>query len=224
AGGIRKGGGGRWVSPTRTALRLLKRALPAITRTPSPVKRSLESLGAIAAITPCTRSWTLPKSTAGGGAESPNADACAMARARLPAAISDFDGMQPVLRQSPPTLPFPTTTPETPKAAARAAPDSPPGPAPMTQRSGFKSSGMARRTKQEGRRTPDHSAKGATECSSAGRPAPAVRRRPCFEALHRDRDERQHPERHQRGEQLRRERRSHVEREPAGGMAVRRAG
>ena len=44
-----------WIpSPTSTVLRSLKRAAPRITRTPSPVKRSFESLGAIAAMTPCT--------------------------------------------------------------------------------------------------------------------------------------------------------------------------
>ena len=39
-------------SPTATMSLSLKRASPSITRTPRPVKRSLESFGAIAAITP----------------------------------------------------------------------------------------------------------------------------------------------------------------------------
>ena len=41
-------------SPTTTVAASLKQASPSITRTPSPVKRSLESFGAIAAMT----SWT----------------------------------------------------------------------------------------------------------------------------------------------------------------------
>ena len=41
-------------SPTTTVVGSVKRASPSITRTPSPVKRSLESFGAIAAMTPWT--------------------------------------------------------------------------------------------------------------------------------------------------------------------------
>ena len=129
-------------SPTTTVSRSLKRAAPSITRTPRPVKRSFESFGAIAAMTSCTCWWTLPKSTSGVAADTPKARACAMARACLAAAISDFEGTQPVLRHSPPILPFSTSTTDTPKAAAAAATERPPEPAPMTQISGVKHSAM----------------------------------------------------------------------------------
>src|SRR5436189_4737989 len=61
-----------------------------------------------------------------------------MARARLPAAISDLEGTQPVLRHSPPILPRSMSTTGTPNAAAAAATERPPEPAPITQRSGVK--------------------------------------------------------------------------------------
>src|SRR6266568_4419528 len=59
-------------SPTATVRLSLKRAAPTMTRTPSPLKRSTESLGAIAAMTRCTCSCTLPKSTCGRCAAMPN--------------------------------------------------------------------------------------------------------------------------------------------------------
>src|SRR5215472_5934071 len=129
-------------SPTATVLRSLKRAAPAITRTPSPLKRSFESFGAIAAMTSCTWWWTLAKSISAGPAETPKARASARAWARSPAAISAFDGTQPVLRHSPPILFFSTNTTDTPNAAAAAATERPPEPAPMTQMSGCKRSAM----------------------------------------------------------------------------------
>ena len=42
------------ISPTTTVRAIVKRAAPSITCTPRPVNRSLESFGAIAAMTPCT--------------------------------------------------------------------------------------------------------------------------------------------------------------------------
>src|SRR6185369_12444052 len=75
--------------------------------------------------------------------DTPKAAALVMARARLPAAISDFEGTQPVLRHSPPILPFSMSTTGTPNAAAAAATESPPEPAPMTQMSGVRRSAMA---------------------------------------------------------------------------------
>ena len=129
-------------SPTATVSRSLKQAAPSMTRTPSPLKRSFESFGAIAAMTPCTWRWTLPKSISAAGADTPNAPPSLTARARLPAAISDFEGTQPVLRHSPPILPFSMSTTGTPKAAAAAATESPPEPAPTTQMSGVKRSAM----------------------------------------------------------------------------------
>src|SRR5262245_65866665 len=73
----------------------------------------------------------------------PKARARAMARAWLAAAISAFDGTQPVLRHSPPSLPFSMSTTETPKAAAAAATDRPPEPAPITQMSGVRRSAIS---------------------------------------------------------------------------------
>src|SRR5690606_6110484 len=61
-----------------------------------------------------------------------------IAWARFPAAISALDGTQPWLRQSPPMRPFSTSTTETPNAAAAAATERPPEPAPMTQMSGVR--------------------------------------------------------------------------------------
>src|SRR5262249_31787463 len=66
----------------------------------------------------------------------PNVFARAIACACLAAAIRDFDGTQPVLRQSPPIFAFSMRTTGTPNAAAAAATESPPEPAPITQISG----------------------------------------------------------------------------------------
>jgi hypothetical protein len=65
-----------------------------------------------------------------------------MIAARRPAASSDFEGTQPVLRQSPPILYRSISTTGTPKAAAAAATDKPPEPPPMTQMSGLSVSAM----------------------------------------------------------------------------------
>src|SRR5262249_42860371 len=138
-------------SPTTTVLRSLKRAAPAITRTPRPLKRSFESFGAIAAMTSCTCWWTLPKSMSGTPAATPKARASTTARACLAAAISDLEGTQPVLRHSPPILFFSTNTTDTPKAAAAAATERPPEPAPMTQMSGCRRSAMASPGDAEGK-------------------------------------------------------------------------
>src|SRR5215218_5078887 len=51
-----------------------------------------------------------------------------------------LEGTQPALRQSPPIRPLSTSTTGTPKAAAAAATDNPPEPAPITQRSGLSTS------------------------------------------------------------------------------------
>ena len=58
------------------------------------------------------------------------------------AAISAFDGTQPVFRQSPPILPRSTSTTETPNVAAAAATVRPAEPAPITQMSGVRTSLM----------------------------------------------------------------------------------
>src|SRR5262245_23891850 len=200
-------------SPTTTVSRSLNRAAPSITRTPSPVKRSFESFGAIASITACTRSWTLPKSTSAVFAEMPKPPERAMARAWLAAAISAFDGTQPVLRHSPPSLPFSMSTTETPKAAAAAATDRPPEPAPITQMSGVKQSAI--------------SCLDSTTAASPGarrssqRTGDACAR---LQPLHDHRNQRENAERRERGQKLRRDRAVHVELEPAIGASRRQAG
>src|SRR5215831_9445271 len=229
-------------SPTATVLRSLKRAAPAITRTPRPLKRSFESFGAIAAITSCTCRWTLPKSMSGTPAATPKARACATARACLAAAISDFDGTQPVLRHSPPILFFSTSTTDTPKAAAAAATERPPEPAPMTQMSGCKRSAMVlpraavqmaphrplprkrEREQTEFAARTDRVSSSTGQISRIIRALARVRRRPRAQPLHHHRDERENAERHEGAEKLRRERRLHVEFEPAIGAARREAG
>src|SRR5262245_55195745 len=199
-------------SPTTTVSRSLNRAAPSITRTPSPVKRSFESFGAIAAITACTRSWTLPKSTSAAPAEMPKARARAMARAWLAAAISAFDGTQPVLRHSPPSLPFSISTTETPKAAAAAATERPPEPAPITQMSGVKQSAI--------------SCLDSTAAASPGSPRSSQRTGDActrLPPLHDHRHERENAERRERGQKLRRDRVMHVELEAAIGAPPRQA-
>jgi flagellar P-ring protein FlgI len=73
--------------------------------------------------------------------------------ARLAAAISAFDGTHPVLRQSPPIRPRSTSTTDTPNAAAAAATDRPPGPPPMTHRSGWSRSAIRARSRKSLPRT-----------------------------------------------------------------------
>src|SRR5947207_15816060 len=73
---------------------------------------------------------------------SPNSPAPRIISARLAAANKAFDGMQPVLRQSPPILRRSISTVGTPNAAAAAATDNPPGPPPITQMSGVSVSAM----------------------------------------------------------------------------------
>src|SRR5215510_152528 len=109
-----------------------------------------------------------------------------MARARLPAAISDLEGTQPVLRHSPPILPFSMSTTGTPNAAVAAATERPPEPAPITQMSGVKTSA-----------TP------LLACSGEGCRARARMTR--AQPLHEDRDERKRTERRECRQQLRRD-------------------
>ena len=68
----------------------------------------------------------------------PNWPALRAASARFAAAMSAFEGTQPTLRHSPPILPFSISTTGTPNAAAAAATESPPEPAPITQMSGVR--------------------------------------------------------------------------------------
>src|SRR5262249_3964506 len=111
-----------------------------------------------------------------------------MARARLPAAISDLEGTQPVLRHSPPILPRSISTTGTPNAAAAAATERPPEPAPITQMSGLRTSA-----------TPPLKRSGETRGALA-----RVTRLESLQPLHNNRDQRERAEGRERGEQLRR--------------------
>src|SRR5262249_19047557 len=82
-------------SPTATDVLFLKRATPSITWTPRPVKRSLESLGAIAAIALRTCAFTLAKSTSGRASVRPDGTAGGGAVACLAAASRALEGTQP---------------------------------------------------------------------------------------------------------------------------------
>ena len=148
-----------------------------MTRTPSAVKRALESLGSIAAMTSCTCLWTRAKSTSRPRAATPKIFARVMAWAALAAAIRDFDGTQPVLRQSPPILACSMRTTGTPKAAAAAATVSPPEPAPITQMSGVNDFGhghLASRTSAASR-VPDECSERLRERNKMRGPAQKAR-------------------------------------------------
>jgi len=82
-------------SPATTVLRSAKRASAWMTRTPSAVKRSTESFGAIVAITSWTCRCTLRKSTSGSTGAMPNFAASRIACACRPAAIKALEGTQP---------------------------------------------------------------------------------------------------------------------------------
>src|SRR5262245_2842797 len=135
-----------------------------------------------------------------------------MARAWLAAAISAFDGTQPVLRHSPPSLPFSMSTTGTPKAAAAAATDRPPEPAPITQMSGVKQSAIS---------CLDRTAAASPGSRRSSRWTGDARAR--LQPLHYDRNEREHAERRERSQQLRRDRVMDVELEPAIGAPRRQA-
>src|SRR5262245_14268117 len=134
----------------------------------------------------------------------PKARARATARAWLAAAISDFDGTQPVLRHSPPRLPLWMSATETPKAAAAAATDRPPEPAPITQMSGVRQSAISRL---------DSTATASPGSRRSSQRTGDARAR--LQPLHHHRNERENAERRERGEKLRRDRAMHVELEPA---------
>src|SRR3974390_1823336 len=84
------------------------------------------------------RKWarTLSKSPRTPAACTPNAQPERMSCARLAAASSAFDGMQPVLRHSPPIRRRSISTIETPNTAAAAATERPAAPPPITQMTG----------------------------------------------------------------------------------------
>ena len=119
----------------RTSRRPAKVARSAITWTPSPVKRSTESCGAMVAMTSATWRFTAAKSMAGAVPVTPMAGLPCAWRAAFAAASSAFDGTQPLFRQSPPMRPASNSTTRAPNCAAPAATLSPPDPPPMTQMS-----------------------------------------------------------------------------------------
>jgi hypothetical protein len=121
----------------------VKRAEARMTLTPRPVKRSSESLGAMASITSCTCRCTAAKSACGAPVTTPNRPALRAASAACAAARSAFDGTQPKLRQSPPISVRSINTVLAPNCDAPAATVRPPEPAPMTQMSTDKISLMA---------------------------------------------------------------------------------
>jgi hypothetical protein len=82
-------------SPATTDLALRKRASSSITWTPSAVKRSTESFGAIAAMTEWTWLCTASKSIFGVTSSMPKSAAWRMAWASLADAIIALDGTQP---------------------------------------------------------------------------------------------------------------------------------
>ena len=120
-------------SSTAIVLASRKRAAPAMTRTPRPVKRSRESCGATASMAWCTWALTAAKSMPKRPLLTPKRAPLRKELARSAAAINAFDGKEPLLRLSPPILPFSMSTTGTPMAAAAAAAASPPAPAPITQ-------------------------------------------------------------------------------------------
>src|SRR6185437_4304855 len=129
-------------SPTVTVVRSLKRATPWTTWMPSAVRCSRESFGAMPVVTPCTCSRTLLKSTSTCRAPMPKGALSRMSAARRAAASRAFDATQPELRRPPPMADLSISTTGTARPAAAVATARPAGPAPMTQRSVFRSSAM----------------------------------------------------------------------------------
>ncbi len=98
----RRGPSGR---ATSSASRPMKRACPASTVAPSAVKRAALSIGAMAAITPCTCACTAAQSMSGAAMRRPNRPAARAFMAACAAASSALLGTHPALRQSPPMRP-----------------------------------------------------------------------------------------------------------------------
>jgi hypothetical protein len=84
-----------FASPATTVLASMNLAPAWMTRTPSPVKRSMESLGSMAAITLLMWSCTPFGSTAGETGRMPKGADERMMCARRAAAIMAFEGTQP---------------------------------------------------------------------------------------------------------------------------------
>ena len=122
--------------PTTTVLLSRKRASPSITRTPSPVKRSLELFGAIASMTRWMWSLTSSNSTAGFADLMPNGAAGAHRLGALARRDHRLRRHAAGVEALAAHRPFSTSTTGTPSVAAAAATDNPAAPAPMTQRSG----------------------------------------------------------------------------------------
>src|SRR4051794_7285441 len=124
-------------SPTSILPGPAKRAVPAITSTPSRSSDSAESSGWIVRCAPDTWSMTRAKSTSGSVGGSPTESAFRIRWARSPAAMSALLGTQPVHRQSPPgpRLSRSISTTRAPSPAAVRDATRPAVPPPMTTRS-----------------------------------------------------------------------------------------
>src|SRR3954466_13718839 len=98
-------------------------------------------MGAISAMTSFTWARTRAKSTeASPSCTIPKRAASRKDCRRFPAAIKALEGTQPTFRHSPPIALFSINTTDTPNEAPMDATDKPAEPAPMTQRSGFRTS------------------------------------------------------------------------------------
>ena len=109
-------------------------ASPRYMSTPSPLKRSKESLGAICVRSLRIRSITTPKSTVMVPAFTPKEAARATSCAAWAARMTAFEGTQPVLRQSPPVWCRSMSATRAPSPAAPAAATRPAVPAPTMTR------------------------------------------------------------------------------------------
>jgi hypothetical protein len=112
----------------------VKRPAPGMTSTPSCVRRSTPSCGAMPARTSRMRAMTAGKSTWTLGTRIPNRAASRAEAATRAAPIKAFDGTQPKLRQSPPSRCFSTNATFAPNPAAPMADTNPAVPPPTTTR------------------------------------------------------------------------------------------
>ncbi len=106
-------------------------AVPASTSTPLPF--SSIPTPPTSFFTTSFLNWrSLARSTLGASTRMPRSAAPRISSTRFAAAMRAFDGMQPQLRQTPPSAPFSTSAVFFPSCASRMAATYPPGPAPTT--------------------------------------------------------------------------------------------
>ena len=106
-------------------------AVPFTTSTPFPFS-SRPTPPTIFFMTASLNSRSFAMSTLGASTRMPRSAAPRMSSTRFAAAMSAFDGMQPQLRQTPPSDSFSTSATFLPSCASRMAATYPPGPAPIT--------------------------------------------------------------------------------------------